>query len=247
MSLLEFKNVSKYHPEGREHVAVLKDVSLRIDEGDRVGVWGVRRSGKSTLLRVAASIELADEGSVCFDGRDIAGMSQHERATLLRRGGIGLACAPWRPSRNKPPIDHVAVSLLSDGVSLREAKTAAMQALARVDVAHCAYTPTNQLSQGELIRVRLAQQFVHEPRLLLVDEPAVLASPKASAELYKLLWSLARDTRLALVIASEELDPILPASRRMTIGHGELRSTETPGTVLSFPDGRVTARQRSRR
>jgi predicted ABC-type transport system involved in lysophospholipase L1 biosynthesis ATPase subunit len=246
MSLLELEHVGKRRSEGRELAAVLDDVSLQVEAGDRVGVWGVRRSGKSTLLRVAAGVEQPDEGRVRFEGKDIAAMSQHQRASLRRRGGIGLVCAPWRPSRNKSTIDHVAVGLMSDGISLREARASAMKALGRVDVAQCAYAPTDELSQGELIRVRLAQQLVHEPRLLLIDEPAVLSSPKASAELYKLLWSLARDGELALVIASEELDLIQPAPRRMTIGHGRLRSTERPATVLPFPDSRAAAGQRMR-
>lgn len=247
MSLLEFRHVGKHRADGRGYVAVLEDASLRIDEGDRVGIWGVRRSGKSTLLRIAAGLELPDEGTVIFDGKVLTEISQHERAALRRRDGIGLVRSPWRPLRNRPAIEHVAVALMSDGVSLRDAKRAAFTALTRADAADCAYIPTSQLSQGELVRVQLAQRLVHEPRMLLIDEPAMLSSPKASMALYELLWSLAQDSKCAIVIASEELDAIQPASRIMTISAGQLRSTDRPGSVVPFPEDRVAARQRSRR
>jgi predicted ABC-type transport system involved in lysophospholipase L1 biosynthesis ATPase subunit len=240
MTLLELSHISKHRMEGGQSVAMLDDVSLQIDEGDRIGIWGIRRSGKSTLLRVASGVEPSDAGSIFFDGHDLGRMSQRQRAKLLQRRGIGLACAPWRPSRNKPVIDHVALPLLSGGMSLREARTVAMGALGRVGVADCAYSSTDQLAQDELVRVRLAQQLVCEPRLLLVDEPAVLSGPKASAELFKLLWSLTEDHNLALVVASEDLDSIQAASRRMRIMRGRLRTMERPGTVVPFPERLAT-------
>lgn len=97
--LLSFVNVSKRYPDGGREIAVLDRVSLEVEPGASVGIRGARRSGKSTLLRLAAGITLADSGSVCFDGRDIARMAGSERGRLLR-GEIGfMSATDWRATR----------------------------------------------------------------------------------------------------------------------------------------------------
>jgi predicted ABC-type transport system involved in lysophospholipase L1 biosynthesis ATPase subunit len=235
MSLLSFSQVTMRYPRGREHIVVLHDVSLEIDSCDYVGLWGTRRSGKSTLLRIAAGIEQPDSGSVCWDGRVVGEMSASERARLLRGGGIGFASTDWRPQPNHRALEHVALPLLSDRTSLRGAKILARRALDRVDAGYCADVWTHRLSLGELLRVSLARALVRNPRLLLVDEPAVLPSPSESEELYALLRNLGRGGKLAVIVASEDLSAIQSAPRMLSIGDGTLRSMESPGVVVPFP------------
>jgi ABC-type lipoprotein export system ATPase subunit len=244
MSLLSLEHVSKRYPDGRQQIAALDDVSLEISKGDFVGIWGVRRSGKSTLLQIASGKEPPDEGAVRFDGNDVTRMSPDRRAKLLRHGGIGLVCVDWSPERNKPVIEHVALPLLSDGMSLREAREPAWRALERVGIAGCAYMPADRVSHGERVRVALAQTLVHKPRVLLVDEPAVQLKPSEGVELYELLRSLGRDSQMAIVIASEDIAPIRKANRMFSIDAGSLRSMDQPGTLVPFPE-RLHARQRS--
>jgi len=245
MSLLSLEHVSKRYLDGRCSLTVLDDVSLEIDPGDFVGVWGVRRSGKTTLLRVAAGVELPDEGAVYFDGNNLARMSADARAKLQRHAGIGLVWTDWRPARNESVIEHVALPLLSDGMSLRDAKEPAHHALARLCIADCAYVSLDRLSRVERIRVALAQALVHHPRVLLVDEPSALLSPSEEVELYELLHSLGADSSIAIVVASEDVAPIRTARRLMSITSGKLRSTDKAGTVVAFPDQRHLARTKS--
>jgi predicted ABC-type transport system involved in lysophospholipase L1 biosynthesis ATPase subunit len=245
MTLLSLKHVNKCYLDGRTQHKVLDDVSLEIDHGDFIGIWGMRRSGKTTLLRLVAGTELPDGGEVCFDGRCMTRMSADARARLRRHNGIGLVRTEWRPGRNKPVVEHVALPLLSDGMSLRDAKEPAHLALARLGVSGCAYMSVDRLSRGERIRVGLAQALVHKPRLLLFDEPPVPLSPSETMELYGLLASLGRDSSIAVVVASEDIAPIRRARRMMSIDGGRLRSMDQSGTVLRFPDQHSTARTRS--
>jgi putative ABC transport system ATP-binding protein len=244
MTLLSLEHVTKRYLDGRVQHKVLDDVSLQVDPGDFIGIWGMRRSGKTTLLRVAAGIELPDEGEICFDGRQMTSISGSARAKLRRHNGIGLVRTEWRPGRNKPVVEHVALPLLSDGMSLRDAKEPAHLALARLGVSDCAYLSVDCLSRDERVRVGLAQALVHEPRLLLFDEPPVL-SPSEAVELYKLLSSLGRDSNIAVVIACEDIAPIRRARRMMSIDEGRVRSMDRSGTVIAFPDQRPAARTRS--
>lgn len=245
MSILSLKHVSKRYLDGRRPRAVLDDISLEVDPGDFIGIWGMRRTGKTTLLRVAAGAELPDEGEVWFDGHELTSMSSDARAKLQRHRGIGLVWTDWHPGRNRPVVEHVALPLLSDGMSLKDAKEPAQLLLARLDIAGCAYMSVNRLSRVERVRVSLARALVHRPRVLLVDEPSVPLGPSEAVDLYTLLRSLGRDSSIAIVVATDDVKPIRGARRMMSIGGGRLHSAGPSGTVLAFPDQRLATRTRS--
>lgn len=239
MTLLAFENVSKrYRDLGGREITVLDRVSFEIAGGDSVGVWGLRRSGKSTLLRIMAGLEQPDVGAVWFAGQDVARLSSSERAELLRTK-IGLAPASWREVRNVAVVEHVALPLLSAGASLREGNVAARAVLERVGATSRADTPVLALSPGERTRVAIARALVREPELLLIDEPALTPSPSERDELYALLRSLAAESGLTLVVASEDIAAIRIARQAMTISDGEVRSSRPPGRVVAFPEDRA--------
>jgi predicted ABC-type transport system involved in lysophospholipase L1 biosynthesis ATPase subunit len=240
MSLFAFEHVTKHHWDGRRPIAVLDDVSFEVDTNDFVGIWGRRRSGKSTLLRLAACLELPDEGRILFDGQDLIALSGDARAELLRAHGIGFVTSNWQPRVRQKALDYVALPLLADSLNLRQARAVAREELERMGVLNCAHMLTDRLSLGEALRVGLAAALVHEPRLLLVDEPAVVLSPSERQELYALITSLGRASTPAVVVASEDVGIARRARRMMTLGDGVLRSTDKEGEVVSFPRGRVS-------
>jgi ABC-type lipoprotein export system ATPase subunit len=242
MTLLSLTQVTRRYGEGRREIAVLDRVSMEVAVGDFLGIWGPRRSGKSTLLTIAAGIEPPDDGAVCFDGHLLTNMSSGRRARLLRSDGIAHVSGSWQPQLNQPTVDSVAMALLSDRVSLREARPLARRVLEKVGVGSCADVWTSSLSLGERVRVSLARALVREPRLLLVDEPAASPSPVEREELYRLLRELAQTPDFAVVIASEHLDALEGAHRLMSISDGTLRSMDSGGVVLSFPDRRAGGR-----
>jgi ABC-type methionine transport system ATPase subunit len=235
-ALLSLELVCKSFRDGRTEFPALEDVSLEVYAGEWVGIWGTRRAGKSTLLRVASGRSRPDSGTVVFDGVDLAGLTGDGRARMWRQGGIGLVTGDWRPVRNQPVIDHVALPLLSSGMSLREARGPAWQALERAGLSGCAYTPAATLSARERVRLSLARTLVHEPRIIMFDEPAVLLRPSEAVEFYKLLRALGRESPLAILIASEDLAPIRKAHRVMTIDGGRVRAMQEPGTLVRFPE-----------
>lgn len=239
MALFSFEHVTKRVADGRAELSVLEDVSFEVDAGDFVGLWGSRRSGKSTLLRIAAGLECPDEGRVVFDGHDLTALSGDRRAELMRVGGIAHVCSQWRPSFSQEVIEYVAVPLLADSMSLRQARRVAREQLERMGVLNCAHLPTERLSIGEMIRVGLAQALAREPRLLLVDEPAVLPSPSERQELSSLLAALGASSTMALLVASEDIAVIRRARRKMTVGAGSVHSMDREGQVVSFPLDRV--------
>lgn len=239
MAMFAFEHVSRRVTDGRRTVRVLADVCFEVDPGDFVGLWGGRRSGKSMLLRIAAGVEVPDEGRVLLDGEDLTVLSADKRAARLRNRGVVLVSCDWRPSASQEVVDYVAVPLLADSLSLRQARRVACEYLERMGVLGAAHVLTGELSIGEAMRVGLAHALAREPRVLLVDEPAALPSPSERQELYGLLCELGASSEVALLVASEDLGIVRRARRRMTIGSGTLRLMDKEGQVLSFPRERV--------
>jgi ABC-type lipoprotein export system ATPase subunit len=246
MTLLAFEQVTKrYHDGGGRQRAVLDGVSFELADGDAVGLWGTRRSGKSTLLRLAAGLEQPDDGVVRFEGRDVARLSRGQRSRLLRKR-IGLAPASWQATRNERVVDHVALPILSTGASLHQAGFVARETLERVGAIGRADDHVGELSAGERTRVAIARALVRDPALLLVDEPAMTPSPGERDELAALLRTLMGEPGLTVIAASEDLAVVRAAHRMMTIGDGAVRSSERSAHVVPFPDGRAERARQGR-
>jgi ABC-type lipoprotein export system ATPase subunit len=232
--LLALDRVTTHHTLGRRSITVLDSVSLRVWPRDIVAIWGPRRSGKTTLLRVAGGVEAPRSGLIALDGRDLQDVSSSERTARLRQ--VAYVPKEWRVARGKPVLDHVALPLLADGSSVRSATRRAWEVLERVGARACARVPAQHLSPSQAARVSLAQALARPPRLLLIDEPGAVTSADERDDLLRLLHSLVADaTDLALLITSQNASGIRGASRVMSLADGRLRSVERSASVVPFP------------
>jgi ABC-type ATPase involved in cell division len=221
MSLLVLDRVSKrFRRGGRggfEQVA-LRDVRLEVEAGELVTVWGRRRSGRTTLLQVAAGIERPSEGVVRFDGVDLV-----RRPMLGRPGGIAYASVHFSRVIGESVLDQVAAPLLGGGMSTSASQAPAFDALRRTAAVECAQLDVDTLDHEELLRVAIARALATDPRLLLVDEPTQeLRLADARDSTLELLRSLASDGVAVLMTAGEAGD-LAGADRALTIDQGELR------------------------
>jgi ABC-type lipoprotein export system ATPase subunit len=216
MSLLELRDVRKSRASGGRNVLVLERESLQVDPGELVGVQGLRGSGRTTLLRLAAGIDVPDSGTVCFDGR---ALDRHGDEILGRE--IGYCEKSFRTAVGPAAIDEVIVGLLVNGVSKAEAGTRAREAIERVEGESFAARRISTLDSGECIRLAIAQALTLEPRLLLVDEPVAGVELEQRDEILSLVRSLT-DDGLAILMTVGELTGLRGADQSLTIGEGKL-------------------------
>lgn len=216
MSLLSVKDVSKRHGRGRSERLVLRDVSLNIEAGELVVVWGLRRSGRTTLVRIATGMERPDEGTVLFAGEDLA----RRRDKVLGRE-IGCAQLHHPLGGGGSVLDHVADGVLAGKVSLSTARRRAREALAEVGAEGCLEFSLHELDAGEAVRVALACALIGGPRLLVVDEPTNGVDLMDRDPILRLLRGIA-NRGVAVLMTTGDGAALAGVDRPFTLNHGEL-------------------------
>lgn len=201
---------------------MLDDVTLVIDAGELLTVWGERRSGRSTLLRVAAGIEAPDTGVVLFAGRDLA-----ENGGEMLGGGISYCRTALRASGGQSVVDQIAAGQYGRGIARPLARSRAWESLERVAAEHCATRTLEELNGEELIRVAVARALASEPRLLVIDEPTIGVELLARDGILGLLRSIA-DEGVAVLTSTGEGTGLLGADRVLSLGKGRLLGATVP-------------------
>lgn len=228
MTLLELEHVSRRHRHGAHEHILLADVSLVLHAGELVAIWGMRRCGRSTLLRVAAGIEPPDAGVVRFDGHRL-------RAGSGALGsGIGYCRRGAQGGESRGVLDELVVAELARGVPGEEARAHALHALARVGAAESAALAPHDLDGAEAVRVALARALSSEPSLLLVDDPIRGVDLAQRDEILMLLRSLA-DEGIAVLMATDDATGLSGADRALSLSGGVLRGERTPELAPVVP------------
>lgn len=218
MSLLELIDVRKRHTNGGRAVTVLEHASLSLGAGELVAVWGLRGSGRTTLLRLAAGIDAPDAGTVSFDGRDLA---RHGEEILGRE--IGYCQKAFRTAGARTALGEILVGLLVNGIAPTDARLRAAEALERVVGSQLGARQISECDSGERTRVALAHALALRPRLLVIDEPVAGVELHQRDAILQLLRALA-DDGLAVLMTVGDLTGLSGADQALTIGEGELSS-----------------------
>lgn len=237
MSLLRLDEVGKRFESASGERVVLDGVSLELDRGELAGLYGPSGAGKSTLLRIAAGLLSPDGGEVLYGGERLDRMSAGERKRLRRRE---ISCV-WGPKASEArlsALDHVAVALLVDGRDHRGARRAAEEALLACEVDGGGEMELFELSDGERQRVEIARAIVTEPRLLLADSPASALSLIEQERVMALLRGLARDARVAVLVADSDAEALIGCGTLLCLSGGRLidpPALEEMATIYQFP------------
>jgi ABC-type multidrug transport system ATPase subunit len=203
------------------------DVSLDLDAGELVGVWGRRRSGRSTLLRLAAGIERPDAGVVRLAGVDL--WSRH-----APRDRIAVWHTTFPSDHGRSVERQVAIAARRSRRSARAVRTETLHALERVGAGGLAGCAPRELDAAELARAALARALVTRPRLLVLDEPMSALGVLEAQRLLELIGALARADRIAVLLSGADVGQLGGVDRLLSISRGVVRgsTTPTPAEVL---------------
>jgi putative ABC transport system ATP-binding protein len=168
--VLEVTNAVRCYPDGDLTIRAVDGVSLMVSVGELVAVMGPSGSGKSSLLRLAGGLDLADSGTVVVDGVDLGSCSAAALAGV-RRHSAGYVFQELNLIRTLSLAENVALPLELDGVPVRAAMSMARAALSDLDLIGAERRRPDQVSGGERQRAAIARALVGERRLILADEP----------------------------------------------------------------------------
>ena len=212
--------IHKVYPLGDEELHVLKDINLRIEQGEYLSILGPSGSGKSTLMNIIGCLDTPTKGSYILHGRQVDDMNEKELARL-RSKEIGFV---FQNSQLLPRLtaqQNVELPMIYADISTKERKRRAKEMLERVGLSDRMEHYPNQLSGGQQQRVAIARALVGNPSILLADEPTGALDQKTGKQVMQLFQSLNDEGRTVIMI-THDMNVAANARRTVHIIDGEL-------------------------
>jgi putative ABC transport system ATP-binding protein len=220
MALVELRNVSKIYRLGEEEIRALDDVSLDIGEGEFISIIGPSGSGKSTLMHILGCLDSPTKGTIQLDGVMIQNASSRQLATIRNRK-IGFVFQFFNLLPKLNVVQNVELPMIYSGVSAKERRQRALEALNLVDLVNRAKHRPSQLSGGQQQRAAIARALVNNPRIVFADEPTGNLDSHTGDAILQLFRKLSQEGRtIVLVTHDPEIAAVTP--RRIEIRDGKI-------------------------
>ena len=202
MAILKLTDICKDYIQGKEPVRVLKNINLTVERGDYLAIMGPSGSGKTTLMNIIGCLDVPTSGSYELDGRNLKDLTDDELADIRNRH-LGFVFQSFHLLPKMDAVDNVALPLLYAGVSLKERRERAEEALRAVGLGERIHFLPNQLSGGQCQRVAIARAIVSKPTLLLADEPTGALDTKAGNQIMEIFRGLSQEGMTIIMITHE--------------------------------------------
>jgi len=219
--IVQLKNLTKSYTEGKESHIILADINATFKSGEFILLLGHSGSGKSTLLNLISGIDAPDSGDILVNGVAINRLGERQR-TLFRREHIGFIFQFFNLIPTLTVFENVTLAMhLNGGITAAREKEV-KSLLERVGLSHRQDAFPDRLSGGEQQRVAILRAIVHNPTLLLADEPTGNLDEDTGRTIMQLLLELTRQANKTLIMATHNPDIIPLADKVYRIKHGEL-------------------------
>jgi putative ABC transport system ATP-binding protein len=224
MAILSAQQLTRSYPLHETTVPALRGVSLEMERGDFFAIMGPSGCGKSTLLQLCGAMDRADGGSLSLDGCDVVSLSDLA-LTKLRRERIGFVFQFFNLLPTLSVLENIAMPLLLARVPESAAFEKARKLAARVGIDHRLDHMPAQISGGEAQRAALARAVIHEPALLIADEPTGSLDSTNGKLVLQLFRELNRDLGIAILMATHDSNVAAAANRIITMKDGVVVET----------------------
>ena len=212
-AVLQLNAVSKSLPSGRR---LFHDLDLVLEPGEHVAIRGESGVGKSTLLNIIAGLDIADAGDIRVAGLGLVGLGDAER-TRLRRDRIGFVFQAFHILPHLDLTRNVAFPLILQRTPRPTALRRAADMLDAVGLGDRLGSYPRELSGGELQRVAIARALVHEPALILADEPTGNLDPDTAAQIITLLGSAVKERGASMLLVTHSPTAAATANRQLLL------------------------------
>ena len=209
--MLVLDKLSKSYAGARSR-SVLRDVDLMLAAGEYIAVMGESGIGKSTLLNLIAGLDRPDAGGIRLDGVELTGLDD-DALTILRRESMGFVFQAFHILPYLSLAQNVALPLILNRVAEHEAAARAGAMLAAVGLQGREASMPRELSGGELQRTAIARALVHQPKLLLADEPTGNLDPESAAQVLALLREQVKTRQAACILVTHSQAAAATADR----------------------------------
>lgn len=223
-SVVRVDNLTKSYEQGGKIRKVLDDVTLDIYEGEVFVLLGKSGSGKSTLLNLISVIDTPDAGEITVNGTTITQLNEREQ-TLFRRDNIGIIFQFFNLIPTLTVLENITLPQELAGKDRQEANRKGQDLLDRVGLSDRADSFPDKLSGGEQQRVAIARALIHEPSIVLADEPTGNLDEDTGKSVMQLLLDLTRTAGKTLVMATHSPEIVPLADRVARINDGQMKIT----------------------
>ncbi|MAD93757.1 MAG: lipoprotein-releasing system ATP-binding protein LolD [Gammaproteobacteria bacterium] len=221
--ILNAKGIEKRFAQGDASIEVLGGVDLSLAAGERVAIVGRSGSGKSSLLHVLAGLDDVNQGQIFVAGEPMAAASNDAR-TALRRKYMGFVYQQHHLLPEFSALENVALPLRLNGLSQTIAEQQSRKLLDRIGLeARVEHLP-GELSGGERQRVAVARALIHQPKLVMADEPTGNLDTTSASELMALMVELSESSGVAFLVVTHDPSMLHQFDRVLTLVDGKLQA-----------------------
>ncbi|MBR0380885.1 MAG: ABC transporter ATP-binding protein [Eubacterium sp.] len=222
--LLEMKHIYKDYYQESIVVPALTDINMTVDEGEYVAIMGPSGSGKTTLMNLIGCLDRPTKGEYLLEGESIINYSEN-RLSDVRLQTLGFVFQSFNLLSKQSALDNVALPLSYAGISVKDRRKIAFQALKKVGLEDRVHFRPNQLSGGQQQRVAIARALVNSPKIILADEPTGALDSKSGIQVMKLFKQL-NSEGVTVIMITHDANIASNAKRILHIFDGKITKDE---------------------
>ena len=220
--MIELKKINKIYQLGDNETQVLKDISLKISDGEFVAITGPSGSGKSTIMHIIGALDTPTSGTYLLDGQDVSALSDDDLADI-RKNKIGFVFQSFNLLSRATVLRNVALPLIYAEIPLEKRQAMVEAALRACGLAQDRWHHlSNQLSGGQMQRVAIARALVNNPSIILADEPTGNLDSKTGQVVLETFKKLNQDSGHTIILITHELEVAKQADRIIYIRDGQI-------------------------
>lgn len=235
-AVIEAKDLCKTYVVDKRQINVLKNVNLKVDEGEMVAIMGPSGSGKSTLLYSISGMDQPTSGNVLFDGEDISGMKSSDLADI-RLDKMGFIFQQMYMMKNLTILDNILLPAVESrkGGSREEKIRRAEDLMRKLGIIEVADNDINEVSGGQLQRACICRSMINSPKILFADEPTGALNRTSSNEVMDELVKLNRDGTTIMMVTHDS-KVASRCTRVLYIVDGNIKGEYKNDTTLAEKD-----------